>query len=187
MRDIHPVTWMYIIFIVPLGIAIIVYIAMQLYLAVRNRKKQHVISIETPGGDGFSLYCDFSGNTVLAWYVYRTSRGSAETADMLEAHNISSALFWSLSMVEPEAGWEGKLELLKDRYLVFSRGGLYHSLYDIKDNRTLVHIAEPHEDYASWAEERGMESPYPTDESYRKWAEETLHKPIADNLKGETP
>lgn len=167
MRDIHPVTWMYIIFIVPLGIAILGYIAMQAYLAVRNRKKQPVMSVLAPGGERYLLYCDFSGNTLLAWYVYRTPQGSGETADMLEAHNIRGALFWSLSMVEPEAGWEGKIEIIRDRHLVFSRGGLYHSLFDTVENKALVHMAEPHEEYAKWAEAQGLKSPYPTNESYR--------------------
>jgi hypothetical protein len=174
---------MYIIFIVPLAIAIIGYIIMQAVLALRNRKKLHIMSIEAPGGGRFSLYCDFSGNTVLAWYVYRLPQGAEETADMMEAHNTSGALFWSLSMVEPEARWEGEIELIRDRYLVFSRGGLYHSLLDTVENKTLVHIGEPHEDYARWAEKHGIESPYPTDESYRAWAEETLHRPIEKMLK----
>jgi hypothetical protein len=171
MRDIHPVTWMFIIFIIPMAIAIIGYIIMQIY---------------APGGDRYSLYSDFSGTTVLAWYVYRLPQGSEETSEMMEAHNISGALFWSLSMVEPEAGWEGKIELIRDRYLAFSRGGLYHSLFNTVENRPLVHIAEPHEDYAQWAEKKGLGSPYPTNESYREWVEEMLHRPIVEILEGET-
>jgi len=186
MKDIHPVTWMYVIFIVPLAVAIIGYMAMQAYLSIRNKKKKHVMSLVTSGGERYSLYCDFSGNTVLAWYAYRLDPEKKETADMLEAHNIIGTLFWSLSMIEPEAGWEGKLEIIRDRYLVFSRDDLYHSLFDIKENRALVHKADPHEDFQRWAEEHGVESTDPTNESYRRWAEETLHRPIAVKIDDDT-
>jgi hypothetical protein len=100
----------------------------------RNTYKTVIQTIEVPSqGLRFVLLTDLAGFDDVGWYVYRADLGKPLTDAQREAHNIDGVLFWNYS----EAGEHKsnpRIRLVGERFLVFSRGGLDHSLYDLKSN-----------------------------------------------------
>jgi hypothetical protein len=59
------------------------------------------------------------------------------------------------------------IEVIDDTYLVFMRGGLYHSLYDIKAGKTLVNSGSPWHDWLD-SEEYKLIQPNPSSKEREK-------------------
>ncbi len=109
----------------------------------QNNYKSLIQTLEAPSqNEEFVLLTDISGFDDRAWYVYQLPLGAALTKEMKSGHDKTGVLFWNYS----EAGDHydnSRIEILKDRYLVFSRGGLNHSLYDLQTRQVLVNDESP--------------------------------------------
>lgn len=146
-----------------------------------NAHKSVVQVLESGNGSGkFILMTDLSGAGDQAWYAYRTDVDEEPTDEMQAGRSKDGALFWSYSETGDHAS-DAKIEIFGDMYLVFSRGGLFHSLYDLESRRVLINETTP---WAAFVREIGYEtgrSGGSRDETrypFHKWKVETLHKPI---------
>ncbi len=150
--------------------------------------QQHLLSPD--GKSNFVLYHDYSGFGDPAWYVLRVD--ATEQPDTLQIPraytNESTAeerawmektLMWNWS----EAGHHTKdphIELLKNRYLVFVRGDLYHALYDIEENKTHVSDESPWHSWVYSRDDEDRERPVGDSEesvAMEQWTRKTLHDP----------
>ena len=115
----------------------------------QNKYKKLVQTIELKDKDlKYMLFTDLAGFGDRAWYVYEVAFESGVTKKIKEAHNKDNAVFWNYS----EAGnnvEEAKLKLINKKYLLFSRGNYYHSLYDIEKKQVLLNYESP---WASFTE-----------------------------------
>lgn len=109
----------------------------------QNTYKEVIQALEVPSlNNQFVLLTDLAGLGDRAWYVYQLPLGTTLTKEMKTAHDKTGVLFWNYS----EAGDHSdnpKIEIVKERFLVFSRGGLKHSLYDLKTRTVLVNDISP--------------------------------------------
>lgn len=93
----------------------------------------------------YLLFTDLAGFVDRSWYIYEIPSESGISKEMHKAHNKKNVLFWNYS----EAGNNTEdpiLEVVNEKYLVFSRGNFYHSLYDIEKKQVLFNHESP------WAE-----------------------------------
>lgn len=153
------------------------------YIWYNNTYKTTIQIVEVPSQrKQFVLLTDLSGFDDRSWYVYRSDLGAPLTSAQREGHNTDGVLFWNYS----EAGEhknDPHLRLAGDRFLVFTRGGLDHSLYDLKTDQVLINetssfgaaIAKPDID--------GLSSPEDEMIVMDAWVKEHLHGPIQTLLK----
>jgi hypothetical protein len=104
-------------------------------------------------------------------------------------HDKEGVLFWNYSEAGDHSD-DPKIEFLKERYLVFSRGGAYHSLYDIKKRQVLVNDESP---WASYVLEKESKDPsaslLPHAEVIKEmqvWVQKNLHSKIEKILNNAT-
>ncbi|HEY9898758.1 MAG TPA: hypothetical protein V6D00_06215 [Pantanalinema sp.] len=136
-------------------------------LSLDNRIKHELLRVAAPDGTHeFVLLSDSADFGDPAWYVYELERGQRLPSFAREAHNTDGVLFWNYS---EDGGYtdDPHLEIRDRRYLVFSRGGRYHGLYDITKRRVLVNEECP------WWSYREL----PKSEQDR-WVFQNLHAPI---------
>lgn len=128
----------------------------------------------------YLLFTDISGFGDRTWYVYELSAKSKMTDDIKRAHNKNGVIFWNYS----EAGnqtEDPKIEILDNRYLVFSRGHYYHSLYDIENKKLLFNYISPWGSYVLSPEFRKLPDNTTYDEEIRLmdlWVEKNIHQRI---------
>lgn len=154
-----------------------------------NRYKSEIQTIEMPSGNTrFVLLTDLSGFEDRAWYVYQLPIGTDVTKRMKTGHDTEGVLFWNYS----EAGDHydnPKIEILKGRYLVFSRGRLYHSIYDIQQKALLVNDESPWNSFQESEQHKGYgEKPPPgtSGTAMDVWVRENLHRRIERIVGGVT-
>jgi hypothetical protein len=128
--------------VITLGIAgLIGFEAFQIWY--ENNYKSHIQTLELKDQNiQFVLLTDIAGFGDRAWYVYKMPLGAKITKKMKTGHNGEGVLFWNYS----ETGIHSvspKLKVLKNKFLVFSRGGFYHSLYNIQTNEVIVNDENP--------------------------------------------
>lgn len=81
-----------------------------------------------------------------------------------------------------------KIEIINNRFLVFSRGGYYFGLYDIKLQKDIINICCPWSDWASqniWTEKgTNYKGDIPKDEKsdYGLWIEKNIHNKIKNYI-----
>lgn len=84
---------------------------------------------------------------------------------------------------------EPKIELIENRFLVFSRGGYYFALYDLKIDKDTFNNCCPFNEWASqniWAEKgTNYKGAIPENEKsdYGVWIEKNIHNPIDNYIK----
>jgi len=180
----HPVTWMYVVFIVPIGIAALAYLAVRVYIRVRHGKLSHVKTVRSSGGRRFALYHGTQSPGVSVWHVHELGDEGEAPPRIGHARNSMGAIFVFryTDVLDPHA--QGYIDLIRGRHLVFSRGGVFQGLFDIKENELLVHEPDPQAKYAEWADGQGMGGAF-NKADYIRWMEEHLHRPIAAILEGE--
>ena len=179
-----------------LGIVVIVIVAIGIIGVFaldnwyHNNYKSHIQTLEFPASNAkFILLTDFSGFGDRAWYVYQLPINAEITKQMKRGHDETGALFWNYS----EAGDHydnPKIEIIQDKHLVFSRGGLFHSLYDISKGKVLVNDESPWNSFMS-SQEKGPQSTGslpPGTETHKmdEWVRNNLHMKIVKILKGAT-
>lgn len=136
-------------------------------LFVEGRSKTELQRISSPDGrHEFVLLTDLAGFGDRAWYVYEIDRGHEPSRQLREGNNTEDVLFWNYTE-DGRYSASPHLELRGDRYLVFSRGDRYHSLYDTVERRVLVNEESPWAWYSELAE---------TEQD--RWVIKNLHEPI---------
>lgn len=133
----------------------------------------------------FLLLTDISGFGDRAWYVYQLPVGAEVTSNMKAGRNKDGVLFWNYSEAGDHQENPG-LEIHGERYLVFSRGGYYHSVYDISSRRVLVNHESPWHSFIGFGETEVEDNEILTKAIMRKemsrWIEKNLHKRIEEIL-----
>lgn len=147
----------------------------------QNEYKSVLQTLEFAGqGSKFILLTDIAGFEDRGWYVYELPGGAALTSHMKDGRDRTGVLFWNYS----EAGEHydhPSISLLQDRFLVFSRGGLYHSLYDVKARKVLVNDESPWHSFITSEQHRiyGDEAPPGMDGTgMDAWVRSNLHSKI---------
>ena len=127
----------------------------------------------------FVLLTDISGFEDRAWYVYKTEINKPLTKAQKEGHNKEHVLFWNYA----EAGEQQEnpiLRIEKNKYLVFNRGGLDHSLYNFIENTVLVN---EHSTYGQAVGKPDINIPYnKLDDFLHEWAYKNLHLEIQKHI-----
>jgi len=181
MSKMHPVTWMYMIFIVPLAIAVIAYLGVRVYIRVRYGRLLHVRTLEAPNGRRFALFHGTESPGVSLWHVHELGEWGETPPWIGQSGNTEGAIFVLryTDMLDPHE--KGDIDLFGGRHLVFLRDGLFQGIFDIEDNRALLFEPEPQAKYAQWADEQGTGGAF-SKEDYLIWVDEHLHRPIAEML-----
>ena len=177
-----------------LGVIVVVAIgliaAFSLNIWYQNNYKSHIQTLEFPTRKTkFVLLTDISGFGDRAWYVYQLPINTEITKQMKTGHDTTGTLFWNYS----EAGNHydnPKIEIIKRKYLVFSRGGYFHSLYDICSGEVLVNDDSPWISFIS-SLEKGRQSTGSLPPEFEKqkmddWVRNNLHLRIEKILKDAT-
>ena len=127
--------------LVGIALAMLGYLAFDIWY--QNNYKIVLQQIEYPAMQSeFILLTDIAGFGDRAWYVYRVPLGTKISKDMKKAHDHSKTIFWNYS----EAGnhtADPHIEIIRNKYLLFCRGGLYHSLYDLRSGKTIINDESP--------------------------------------------
>ena len=154
-----------------------------------NSYKSEIQAIEIPSRNiRFVLLTDIAGFGDRAWYVYELPAGADLSKQMKTGHDIEGVLFWNYT----EAGdhyEDPKIVILRDRYLVFSRGGLYHSLYDLQQKAVRVNDESPWNSFQESEQHKKYgEEPPPanTGTAMDVWVRDNLHREIERIINGAT-
>jgi hypothetical protein len=157
-----------------------------------SKPPQYIQHIVAPDDSAqFALYTDVAGFDDVSWYVLKLdpdtdpkalnipkvfTRASTDS----EKAWMAKTLFWNWS----EAGHHNadpQIKIVKDRYLVFVRGGLNHALYDIQTKEVLVSEVSPWHGLVASGEYDPMD-PEPSVEEVTElmdaWVRQHLHDPI---------
>jgi len=174
-----------------LGVIVVVAIgliaAFSLNIWYQNNYKSPIQTLEFPTGKSkFVLLTDISGFGDRAWYVYQLPSNTEITKQMKTGHDTTGTLFWNYS----EAGDHydnPKIEIIKGKYLIFSRGGYFHSLYDIGSGELLVNDESPWNSFIRSLEKcpqsTGSLSPEIENQKMDEWVRNNLHLRIEKILK----
>ena len=155
-----------------------------------NNFKSQVQVLEIPDENiQFILLTDISGFGDQAWYVYQLPIGVSLTEQMKSGHDREGSLFWNYS----EAGDHSdspKIEVQNDQYLVFSRGGLYHSLYNYRRAKVIVNDESPWHSYMMSEETNNSSGNQELSEEMHRgmeaWVRKNLHSKIEEILNNGT-
>ncbi|HOO77749.1 MAG TPA: hypothetical protein PLI51_04680 [bacterium] len=164
-----------------------------------SQPPQYLEHIVAPDGKRqFVLYTDRVGIDDETWYVLkidsdvdpttlRIPRGFVNAGTPEEKEWAQRTLFWNWT----EAGHHRRdphLKLVKDRYLIFVRGGLNHALYDLETDRVLIEDGSPWHSLVHSPEYRSL-NPEPGRKAMAAlmddWVRKNLHGPIEEIVKGE--
>jgi len=153
----------------------------------QNNYKSHIQTLKLPDKNiQFILLTDIAGFGDRAWYVYQLPIGAKITKTMKMGHNQEGVLFWNYS--ETGIHYDNpNLKVLKDKFLVFSRGELYYSLYNIKTQKVMVNDVSPWASYLTDSESKNSfnkSSNYEeTMKKLERWVHQNLHAKIEKALK----
>ena len=141
----------------------------------------------------FSLYHDYSGIGDPDWHVFKIPNDEDPKSLKIPTayrHTDSDVHdFWKNRMLMwnwSEAGNHKSnphIEIHGQRYLVFIRGGYYHGLYDIEENKTLITDTSPWHSLVYSRDHDSTKSGLKLDQidaQMDKWVEDTLHNPIKE-------
>jgi len=114
--------------------------------------KEFVQKVPSPDGRyWYSLFWDHAGFGDPSWHVYQVPSAVDVESMCVERGTDDSALFANYSEAGEDCEDAG-IEVLRGKYLVMRRGGLFHSLYDISQGRLLVNEWSPFGAYMNSAE-----------------------------------
>ena len=144
--------------------------------------KHFAQKIKTPDGKYWiALFTDYAGIGDPSWHVYRFDINDNVENKKLPRHKFDDgAIFWNYS----EAGDDtdgASISIVKDRYILFTRGGIYYSLYDLQNNKVLINDESPwhafidSDEFKQLPKDLKLKDQYPF---YHKWAYKYLHLPI---------
>ncbi len=148
--------------------------------AVRNQfgPPERLAAVEGPHGEWYALYAHYPlGDYDPSWHVYRF----ADDEDLSSARVHQGFGKGALFETYEEAGdhdEDATLEIFGGRFLIFSKAGLFHSLYDIECGRLVINEQSPfHRASQSDRDKSHVGNPeWPR--FYLQWKLEHLHRPI---------
>jgi len=155
-----------------------------------NNYKAHLQTLKVDNKNiQFVLFTDISGFGDRAWYVYQLPADGEISKGMRTGHDTRGVIFWNYS----EAGYHyenPKIEIQSNKFLVFSRGGLYHSLYNIETKEVLVNEESPWGAFLSGLESKNSANKQPNREEEKlqmnSWVKKNLHFKIVRILQKAT-
>jgi hypothetical protein len=122
------------------------------------------------------LMADRSGFEDPAWCVYEVPAGSKPPRTIAVAHNCSQGILWNFDEAHQLTD-DAELTVIDDRFVVFSRGGLRFSLYDMEARAALVNDISPWHTYSL----AGGDARYGAD-GHRAWVRDTIERKIDEQL-----
>jgi hypothetical protein len=138
---------------------------------------ERLAQVEGPAGEWYALYAEYPvGDYDPSWHVYRFANHEALAAAQVQRGFDKGALFETYE----EGGdhdEDATLEVFDGRFLVLSKAGLFHSLYDIECNRLVINDESPFD--AAW--QAAGEIPHDSPSwarFYLQWKLDHLHRPI---------
>ena len=157
-----------------------------------SRPPHYVYHVPSPDGRWqFALYGNYDGFDDLSWHVFKIDAATDPRTlvipdDFLHGDGTdhhewrSKTLFSSFS----EAGYhrdDPHLRVVRDRYLVFVRGGLDHGLYDIDAGKVVLNEESPRHAFKNSRNSVSMDVYQDDSESEKmdEWVRRNLHEPIA--------
>ncbi len=147
----------------------------------RNTYKTELQTIKMPERNiKFILLTDMSGFDDISWYVYKISVDKNLSAAQKKSGETNDVLFWNYS----EAGEHQEnpfIRITKGKYLIFSRGNLDYSLYDIDQDKVIVN---EHSAWGAVAKKSTIDLPIQeTDQLMNEWVLKNVHTKISNYIK----
>jgi hypothetical protein len=153
----------------------------------QNMWKEEIQTIEVPARNTkYVLLTDMAGFDDRSWYVYEMALTGGLTEEMKKGHSRTGVLFWNYAEAADHKK-DPRIEIRKDRYLVFVRGGFCHSLYDLESHEVLVNDESPwhsflqSEQYAQFGDDAPPGEP---GTGMDVWVKANIHEKIEGILKG---
>ena len=171
------------------------------YAQAQNRNYLDFLQkLESPDGESiFALYHGIAGYSDHEYHVFKFPK------EMDPEKLLIPRSYWSHKADEEARKWaryslffnwsedashrrNPEIKIFKNKYLVLIRGGLYHSLYDIEADNTIVNFRSPFHKYLRSEEYKSLE-PKPTFSQRKKlledWKKQNLHNPISEIVDNE--
>ncbi len=147
----------------------------------QNTYKTELQTIKAPDFKvKFVLLTDVSGFDDTSWYVYKIGIDSDLSSAQKKSGKTDDVLFWNYSEAN-EHKENPYIRLVKDRYLIFSRGNLDYSLYDLVQNEVLVN---EHSAWGAVAAKPDLNlSGTELNERMNDWVLKNLHSQIHNYIK----
>ncbi len=166
-------------------------------LAVAPLESRHLVFKEklfSPDHQSvFALFYDYPDSGDPSWHVFKFEKSVdlkkfripidyAENSGQSGGQVNGQCIMWNWS----EAGdhvTKPKIIII-DNYLVFMRGGLYHGLYDIKKDKTIITYDSPwhtfHNDYYKKHKDNKNLDRYELMPVFYEWKVKNIHNPIKE-------
>ena len=128
------------------------------------------------GDNVYVLYFTIAGFDDVEWDIVKWKKSDWKNDDKLSRERLESdssltKLFWNYD--EGPKNMDNIRLFIQNDYLVFERGDLYHSLYDLKSDSLLINEESPW--HASKVDDK---------EKMNEWIKTNLHNKIEEKLKG---
>ncbi|MEZ4278483.1 MAG: hypothetical protein R3F21_02560 [Myxococcota bacterium] len=140
---------------------------------------QLIAKAQGPNGEWFGVFADYpAGDYDPSWHIYRFS-----SLDELESAKIENVFGKGALLETYEEGGDhdedATIEVVNDRFLVFSKAGMFHALYDLRCDRVVVEDGSPwNSAWEHFGQDRKLDDPeWPR--FYLQWKLDHLHRPIA--------
>jgi len=133
-------------------------------------------NVRKNGSDQPIMYAEYPlGEYDPSWHVY-----GFDSKAVMDMNTVRRGMGRGALLETYEEGGDhdtdATLEIVKDRYVVFAKAGLYHGLYDIFCQRPIVNVVDPwHEALSTW---RSTTTNPAWPRYYLNWKLTHLDKPI---------
>lgn len=122
--------------------------------------------------DYYILYFTMAGYDDMQWDIFKMPKNNWNGKERLsieavEKDNLLEKILFNYD--EGAKNIENIRLFIKDHYLIMERGNLYHSLYDLKNQKIIINEESP------WHQAKGEGK-----EALNKWVKENLHDKIAE-------
>jgi hypothetical protein len=126
-------------------------------------------------GEIYVLYFSMAGFDDLEWCILKWNKGKWKNLEKIDKQLVEDSkrnknnnfTFICFNYDEGPKNMDGVKIFIKDRYLIMQRGGLYHSLFDLKFEKLLINEPCPY-----------CESQSNTKEQMNLWIKKNLHDKI---------
>ncbi|MGV7107847.1 hypothetical protein [Flavobacterium sp. U410] len=127
------------------------------------------------GNNVYVLYFTIAGFDDVEWDIVKWNKSDWKNEDKLSRDKLQSGstlkkIFWNYD--EGPKNMENIRLFIENDYLVFERGNLYHSLYDLKSDSLLFNEESP------WHASEGEDK-----DKMNEWIKTNLHNKIEEKLK----
>ena len=143
-----------------------------------TRAPDLLVTVEGPNGEWFALFAEYpAGDYDPSWHIYRFPSEAAFLSTPVKSGFGNGAIIETYEEGGDHDG-DASLEILSDRYLVFSKAGMFHALYDTRCEQSLFSDSSPWNSARSaFGDDRRVDDPeWPR--FYLQWKLANLHEPI---------